>query len=113
MSKSPQELSPAEKHLRASIAGLTSWANTSDRSARGRHAQEGLFQKFLLAVDPDQQLDVVTRTKNATSLYRAHYQRMALRSAIVRRERREAREREAAELKSKRANNNRGGGAVG
>ncbi len=112
MSKSPDRLSPAEKRLRASIAGLTGWANTADRSARGRHAQDGLFQKFLLAVDPDEQLDLVTRHKNATSLYRAHYQRLALRSAQARRERREAQEAQAEQLKAKRASNTRGGGAV-
>jgi hypothetical protein len=102
MSKS-SKVSAAERQLRASIAGLTGWANTKDRSARGRHMQAGIWEKCLREVNPDI-LDEKTRHASALSAYKAHYRRMALKSAQARRERLEAQQREAAELKTARAN---------
>jgi hypothetical protein len=93
-------LSPAERKLRASIAGLTGWANTTNRSARAAHAHRGLWQKFYDATDPSLPDDV--RAKMADSAYRAHMKRMSLKSAKARRERKEARERLAAERKAAR-----------
>jgi hypothetical protein len=97
--------------MRASIGGYASWANTVDRAARGRHGQQGLFAKFLREV-PAEITDPVARRKNAESRLRGHYQRMALRSLTVRRERLEAQQREAVELKAKRANKSRGDGTA-
>jgi hypothetical protein len=56
-------LSPAEKRLRASIAGLSGWANTVDRSARGCHAHQGLIAKFEREADPKNQLPPDERRK--------------------------------------------------
>jgi hypothetical protein len=92
---------PTERRLIASAAGAAGWARTVDRAARGRHGQKGLFAKYLAEV-PDTITDPAARRKNAESRMRAHYARMAYRSAKVRRERKEAQEAEAAELKAKR-----------
>jgi hypothetical protein len=100
---------PTERRLRASAAGAAGWANTVDRAARGRHGQQGLFAKYLREA-PSEITDPAARRKSAESRLRAHYRQMAYRSLKVRRERKEAQEREAVELKAKRANN--GGGAV-
>jgi hypothetical protein len=94
-------ITPAERRLRASIAGSQGWINTVDRAARGRHGQQGLFAKYLREV-PDAITNPAERRKNAESRMRGHYARMAYRSAKVRRERKEAQEAEAAELKAKR-----------
>jgi hypothetical protein len=102
MSK-PCKLSPVETRLRASKAGLTGWANTKDRAARARHAQQGLYEKFVRAVDPHLELDEQTRHKNAQSLYRAHYQGMALKSATARRHRKEREEREERVARARKA----------
>lgn len=72
-------LPPAERTLRASIAAHTSWGNTLDRTARTASARQGLDAKFLREADGD--------PKRAESLRRAHFQRMALKSAQARRRR--------------------------
>jgi hypothetical protein len=99
-------VTPAERRLIASAAAAQGWANTVDRAARGRHGQKGLFAKYLAEV-PDEITDPAARRKNAESRMRAHYARMAYRSAKVRRERKEAEQQQADELKSKRANKTR------
>lgn len=71
----------AERRLRASIAAHTSWANTEDRAARTAPARRGLDAKFLEAAGGD--------PVRAESLRRAHFQRLALKSAQSRRKARE------------------------
>lgn len=71
-----------ERRLAASIAAHESWAATPDRSARTAPARRALEQKFLDAVDGD--------PKRAEHLRKAHYQRLALKSAQSRRRAREA-----------------------
>jgi hypothetical protein len=80
-------LTPTERKLRASIAGATGWANTVNRSERGRHAGRGNWEKFYRQTDPT--LPDKVRTQIADSAYRAHMQRMAFRSLKARRERAE------------------------
>jgi hypothetical protein len=46
----PMPYSPAERRLRASVAGTQGWINTVDRAARGRHGQKGLYAKYLAEV---------------------------------------------------------------
>lgn len=83
-------LTATERKLRASIAAHTSWANTEDRTARTSAARRGLEQKFLDEAGGDPQ--------RAESLRRAHFQRLALKSAKSRRRSKElAAEAEAAE----------------
>lgn len=77
-------MTEAERRLRSSIAAHESWANTTDRPARTAAARRGLEAKFLEQAGGDPQ--------RAEHLRRAHYQRMALKSAQARRKAREAAE---------------------
>lgn len=72
------------RSLSASIAAHTSWANTEDRSARTAPARRALDEKFLEAAGGD--------PKRAEHLRKAHFQRLALKSAQSRRRAREATE---------------------
>lgn len=73
--------SPAERSLVARIGAETSWANTTDRSARTAPARAGFEAKFLAEADGD-----VVR---AAHLRKAHFARLALRSAQSRRKARD------------------------
>ena len=68
---------PTERTLRASIAAHESWAATEDRAARTAPARAALDQKFLDAADGD--------PVRAAHLRKAHFQRLALKSAQARR----------------------------
>lgn len=68
---------PAERNLRASIAAHESWAATTNRSARTAPARAALDRKFLDAADGD--------PVRAAHLRKAHFQRLALKSAQARR----------------------------
>ena len=70
-----------ERQLAASIAAHESWANTNDRSARTAPARAALDQKFLDAADGD--------PVRAAHLRKAHFARLALKSAQSRRKARE------------------------
>ena len=74
-----------ERSMRASIAAHHSWAFTPDRAARTAPARRALLDKFGREADPDGTLPAVERAKRAENLRRAHYKRMALKSAQVRR----------------------------
>jgi hypothetical protein len=69
--------SAAENHLRAVIAAHESWAATSDRTARTAPARAALDQKFLDEADGD--------PVRAEHIRKAHYARLALKSAQARR----------------------------
>ncbi|HVQ85891.1 MAG TPA: hypothetical protein VMS84_14275 [Mycobacterium sp.] len=103
-------LSPSERKLRASIAGQTGWANTADRSARARHAAQGIWRKYYAATDPSLPDDV--RAAMADSAYGAHMKRLTFKSLKARRERKEQRERLAAERKAAREAAQLDGGAA-
>lgn len=75
-------MTETERRLSAAIAAHTSWANTDDRAARTAPARRALEQKFLEQAEGD--------PKRAESLRRAHYKRLALKSAQSRRRAREA-----------------------
>ena len=87
-------LSPEERHHRASLAAHTSWAMTSDRSARGRPGFDGLLHKFEEQIDPEGRLNREDRLSRAEHLLAAHMARLSLRAARARREARERSERE-------------------
>jgi hypothetical protein len=80
-------LTSAERVLRGKIAAHTSWANTSDRSARTAAARRAAEERFEIEVDPDGTLPPAERAKRAENARKAHFQRMALKSAQVRRAR--------------------------
>lgn len=75
-------LTPTERRLRAEIASHASWANTLDRTARTAPARRALEQKFLDAADGD--------PIRADHLRKAHFRRLALKSAQSRRRAAEA-----------------------
>jgi hypothetical protein len=71
----------SERQLIARIAAHSSWANTPDRSARTAPARAGLDRKFLEQVGGD--------PIRAEHLRKAHFARLALRSAQSRRKARQ------------------------
>lgn len=73
--------SSSEASLHASIAAHTSWANTENRTARTAKARAALDQKFLDQAGGD--------PVRAASLRKAHFKRLALKSAVARRRARE------------------------
>jgi len=68
-----------ERQLIASIAAHTSWANTSNRTARTAPARAALDAKFLAQADGD--------PRRAASLKKAYFARLALKSSQARRAR--------------------------
>lgn len=72
-----------QRVLRARIAAHTSWANTVDRTARTEKARRTFADRFLDQVPPEI-TDPVERAKAADNLRKAHYIRMALKSAQAR-----------------------------
>lgn len=71
----------AERVLSSRIAAHTSWAKTTDRSARTAPARAALDAKFLEQAGGD--------LVRAASLRKAHFARLALKSAQSRRKARE------------------------
>jgi hypothetical protein len=93
----------AERKRIASIAGLTGWANTVDRSARGRHGQAGLMAKFEQQVrDTNPNLSRPEIRRRADTLYRLHMQRITQASVRSRKARRKEREKQAQAMRSAR-----------
>ena len=79
-------LSPEERSLRAKLAGLTSWGNTPDRTARSQHGRDAFRDSFNEKADPEHKLDPAERRKRGEALYKAHFARMALARAKARRQ---------------------------
>lgn len=77
-------LTPEQRALRARIAGLESWANTTDRRARSSKGQAGLLAKFEREVDPDGILDPAVRRERAEAKRKAHMARLSLASSKAR-----------------------------
>lgn len=74
--------SESERALISTIAAHQSWANTPDRAARTAPARRALDEKFLALADGD--------PVRAAHLRKAHFARLALKSAQARRRVREA-----------------------
>ncbi|MGV0993428.1 MAG: hypothetical protein ACOYB7_14370 [Mycobacterium sp.] len=70
-------LTPSERSLVGQLAAHESWAKTENRSARTANARKALEDKFLAEAGGDRQ--------RAESLRKAHYARLALKSAQARR----------------------------
>ncbi len=77
-------MTTGERKLAAQVAAHTSWAKTSNRSARTAPARAALDAKFLEQAGGD--------PVRAAHLRKAHYSRLALRSAQSRRKARELNE---------------------
>jgi hypothetical protein len=67
----------AERRLHAQIAAHVSWANTADPTARTANARAALDQKFLDLAGGD--------PVRAEHLRKAHFAKLALKSAQIRR----------------------------
>ena len=80
-------LTPTERSLRAQIAAHESWAHTEDRSARTANARKAMLDKFETQVDPEGILPPAERARRAEHARKAHFQRLALKSARARRRR--------------------------
>jgi len=76
---------PAEKSMIGRIAACESWARTPDRSARTAPARAALMARFETDVDPARTLPPAERARRAESLRKAHFARLALKSAQSRR----------------------------
>lgn len=70
--------------MSAQIAAHESWAKTKNRSARTAAAREAMMAKFEKQVDPDGVLSDSARAQMAESAKKAHYRRLAMKSAKVR-----------------------------
>jgi hypothetical protein len=81
------QLTSTERTLRASIAANESWARCDDRTARTAPARRAMLDKFEKQVDPDGTLLPAERQKRAENARKAHYKRLALKSAQARRRR--------------------------
>ncbi|MFJ9365426.1 hypothetical protein ACIRRA_13540 [Nocardia sp. NPDC101769] len=78
---------PNDRVLQARIAAHASWAKTDDRAARTAKARKAMESKFEKQVDPDGVLPPDERARRAEHARKAHYTRLALKSAQARRRR--------------------------
>jgi hypothetical protein len=78
-------LTSTERTLRAQIAAHESWARTDDRTARTANARRAMLDKFEQQVDPNNELRPAERAKCAEHARKAHFKRLALKSARARR----------------------------
>ena len=77
----------SQRSLQASMAANIRWAYEADRRAATEPARRAVLSKFEQEVDPRGELDPSERARRAASLRRARMQKLALRSAQVRRRR--------------------------
>jgi hypothetical protein len=80
-------LTASERSLRGQIAAHESWSRTTDRAARTAKARKAMLDKFEHLVDPDCTLTAAERTRRAEHARKAHFKRLALKSAQARRRR--------------------------
>lgn len=73
-----------DRSLQGQIAVHTSWANTTDRSARTAPGRRAMWEKFLLEVDPEGVMPLADREKAAEAKRKAFYLAMSRKSAAVR-----------------------------
>jgi hypothetical protein len=78
------QLTPAQRTLLAQAAAHSSWAKTTDRTARTEPARRAALSRFEREVDPDEQLDATERQRRAESARRAYFRYLAVRSARAR-----------------------------
>jgi hypothetical protein len=71
--------------LRGRLAAYESWAKTEDRSARTAKARMAALERFEREVDPNNELGPAERAKRAEFARKAHFTRLALKSAQARR----------------------------
>ncbi len=72
------------RKLRARVAAFTSWANTSDPTARTAPARTAFLRRFEDAVDPERKLPPPERERRAAAARSAFYATLAYKSARAR-----------------------------
>jgi len=77
--------SAAERTLHARLAAHESWARTEDAAARTEPARRAFLERFEREVDPDGTLAPAERARRAEHARKAHFARLALKSAQARR----------------------------
>lgn len=80
----------ADRSSIAKVAAHTRWSKTTDRTAATQPARDGLTKRFEDQVDPERRLSPDERAQRVESARRAHFQRLALKSAQARRAKRSA-----------------------
>jgi hypothetical protein len=85
-SESSSGLTPTERSLRARTAVHTSWANTTDPTARTAPARAAFLDRFEREVDPDGVLLPEERLRRAAHARKAYFSMLALKSARARRQ---------------------------
>lgn len=80
-------LTPTERTLRARLGAYALHAQRDPRETT-RNARVKFLERFERQVDPDGELPAAERARRAEAARRAHFSRMALRSAVVRGNRR-------------------------
>lgn len=79
-----------DRILRARIAAHTRWANETDPQAATAPARKAAYERFERQVDPDGVLSPSERSRRAEHARKAHFLRMAQRSAQARARKRSA-----------------------
>lgn len=83
-------LSPTERSLTGRIGAYQLHA-THDPRVTSLHGRQTFLASFEQKVDPDNTLSEAERTRRALAARKAHFARLALKSAQVRRQRKERR----------------------
>jgi hypothetical protein len=78
-------MTPAQRTLRARMAAHTSWARTENRSARTESARKAALGRFERQVDPEGRLSPEERARRAKNARTAYFSGLAIRSATARR----------------------------
>ena len=78
------------RRIAAQVAAHTRWAHTADRQAATAPARAAFIERFERQVDPNNELDPAERARRAESAKKAHFLRMALKSAESRKAKRAA-----------------------
>ena len=77
-------LTPEQRSLRARLAAHTKWSACSDPVAATAPARAAFSARFERQVDPDGALPPAERARRAEHLRKAHFARLALKSAQAR-----------------------------
>ncbi len=77
-------LSATERSIRGRIGGLSAAAQRDPRDYT-RHARKAFLATFDALVDPEGKLPVAERTRRALAARKAHFAKLALKSARARR----------------------------
>lgn len=79
------ELSPAERRLRAQAAAYASWSATDNPTARTAPGRAAFLERFEREVDPDGTLTPPERARRAEAARKSYFASLALKSALARR----------------------------